>query len=393
MQSQCSNKNAKNDNSAGMPCYMCGSDGTVYQSLRHLAKEIRVDRDRISRALRDKGFFTHKGIKYAKVNISGGQPQLLDNTEAEVAAEYKENKEEFEQWKQVKNVEELPFEKYEFKFSKKQEGSRYAVALFSDAHIEETVKPNTVLGLNEYNLDIAKKRIENYFVNLVNCLNHDKVEDLIFASLGDIISGYIHEELAQTNGMAPLEAIEVAQGLMYAGLEYICEHTKLRSIKFVGIVGNHGRTTKKIQHANGYKMSYEWLMYRNLKKNCEIKGLPIEFYIPESELAIVETDDNKTFIFCHGFQIKSGGTNTICGIYPALQRLSLRWSKTFHQDRIFLGHFHSCVSIPSAVVNGSVIGYNAFALSNGFEYEVPAQQYIVYQRNMNEILNRRIYCD
>ena len=106
-------------------------------------------------------------------------------------------------------------------------------------------------------------------------------------------------------------------------------------------------------------------MYQNIKDYCEINKLPIEFYIPEGELAIAETVDGKKFIFAHGFQIKSGGSGTICGIYPALNRLCLKYSKVFKQDMLFIGHFHSSVNTPNAVVNGSIISYNSFAHSNG----------------------------
>lgn len=385
--------NAKRENretkAANIMVEVCGSDGSHYSSLRRLAKSLRVDRNRVADILNKKGKYVHNGVTYTKSTLEG---QSLAQKAVELNAEYEENREEFEQWKQAKLVEELPFEKYDFKFSKKKEGSKYAVALFSDAHIEETVKPNAVLGLNEYNLDIAKQRIEKYFVNLVNCINHDKVDDLIFASLGDTCSCFIHSELEQESQLTPIEATLWGQTLIYSGLEYICTHTNLKSIKFIGIVGNHTRTTKKIQHANGYKMSYEWMMYQNIKKHCELKGLPIEFCIPESELALVDVEDGKRFIFCHGFQIKGGGTNTITGIFPALMRLSLRWHNIFKQDHIFLGHFHSCTSIKNATVNGSIIGYNSFAMSHGMPFESPAQVYVLYDTQMGEILSRKIYC-
>ena len=176
-------------------------------------------------------------------------------------------------------------------------------------------------------------------------------------------------------------------------MDFLCRNTKLNSIKFIGIVGNHSRTTKKIQHSNGYKLSYEWIMYQNIKKMCEITQLPVEFNIPESELAITDMPDGKRFIFIHGYQIKSGGTGTVCGIYPALNRLAMKWDRTFNQDKIYLGHFHSCVSIPNAVVNGSIIGFNSFALSNGFPCEKPAQMYEVYDTERGLLLTRQIYCD
>ena len=360
-------------------------NGVIYPSIRNLARKLGLDKGTISGAFkRNDGVFRYEGHSY----------WLTDQTD--VDEKEKEEKEEitkeYEEFLKYKDVNEIPFKKFDFKFSKIREGNRYAIALFSDAHIEETVTPDSVLGLNEYNVNIARKRIEKYFVNLANCLNEDEVKDLIFASLGDTISGFIHDELAQTNGLTPLEAVEEAQNLIYNGLRYLCENTDLESIKFIGIVGNHSRTTKKIQHNNGYAMSYEWLMYRNIKKQCELTGLPIEFSIPNSEMAIVDTDDNRRFIFIHGFQIKSSGNGTVCGIYPALNRLSMKWDKTFHQDKIYLGHFHSCISIPNATVNGSIIGYNSFALTNGFQYEEPAQMYELFDSKSGLLLTRQIYC-
>lgn len=366
-----------------------GSDGSEYQSIRKLAKNLHVDRQRISENINDKGFFKFRDVEYRPIRKPvncGGKNETESNDPLE-------NNKEYQDFLRYKDAESLPFQKYTFVFSQKKSGYRYAVALFSDAHIEETVVPNSVLGLNEYNVEIAKKRIENYFVNLVNCLNEDKVKHLIFASLGDTISGYIHDELAQCNKLSPLEATFVAQSLIFSGLSYIVEHSNVETIKFIGIVGNHSRTTKKIQHANGYKLSYEWLMYKNIEQQCKTAGFDkIEFCIPESEMAIVDTPDNKRFLFMHGFQIKSSGSGTVCGIYPALNRLSMKLDNNFDQDKIYLGHFHSCVSIPNATVNGSFIGFNSFALTNGFAYEEPAQMYEVYDSEIGQLLTRKIYC-
>ena len=366
----------------GVSSGIVGNDGSKYESIRQLAKNTHCARSTATKSLKQNGYFKWKGVTYTFSNPMPNQ----DNVQGV------EQDPEYENFKKFKDVESLPFEKYDFRFKKKKEGNKYAIALFSDAHIEETVTASSVLGKNEYNIDIAKQRIENYFTNLASCINKDDVESLIFASLGDTISGYIHEELAQSNGLTPMEATLLAQNLIYSGLHYLCTNTKLKQVQFIGIVGNHSRTTKKIQHANGYKLSYEWLMYKNIAQQCKIAKLPIEFNIPDSELAIVDTEDNRRFIFCHGFQIKGSGSGTVCGIYPALNRLSLKWSNTFHQDRIFLGHFHCCTSITNAAVNGSIIGFNAFAMTNGFSYEEPCQYYVVYDTEIGELLERKIYC-
>lgn len=378
--------------------------GNLYKSISELSRKLNVWAGSITKAFNNAGYYMRDGIKYFLMNtadssayipegVESGEQQPIIVTVKEEREDEQEYQEYLAQKSQIAEIEALPFETYDFKFEEKEEGEKYAVALFSDAHIEETVNPQAVMGLNEYNTEIAKQRIQNYFSNLVHCLNRDEVSHLIFASLGDTISGYIHEELAQTNELTPLEATYLAQCLIYNGLKFICEKSNVQDIYFIGIIGNHSRVTKKIQHANGYKMSYEWLMYQNIKRECEAAGLPITFNLPESEMAVVNTQDNRRFLFIHGFQIKSSGSGTVCGIYPALNRLCMKWDKIFHQDKIYLGHFHSCVSIPNAMVNGSIIGYNSFALTNGFGYERPAQQYEVYDTKIGLLLTRQIYCD
>lgn len=375
--------------------------GNEWSSIRALARELKVHKSKIAKLLKEEGAFQHKGKVYIlkstpviQVGINESSSPINNND----AVLFKKNEltitqEEYDDFQALKNATGLPFEKYDIVFKNRNNGVRYAVALFSDAHIEETVEPASVLGKNEYNVEIAEKRVKNYFTNLATCINKDHVEELIFACLGDVISGFIHDELAQTNGLTPSEATVKAQSLIYCGLDFLCKNTNLESIKFIGIVGNHSRTTKKIQHSNGYKMSYEWIMYHNIKSMCEITGLPVEFNIPESEMAVADMPDGNRFIFVHGYQIKSAGSGTVCGIYPALNRLAMKWDRTFNQDKIYLGHFHTCVSIPNATVNGSIIGFNSFALSNGFTYEEPAQMYEVFDSERGLLLTRKIYCD
>ena len=113
------------------------------------------------------------------------------------------------------------FEYFKFDSQCLKTGEKYAIALFSDAHIEETVHKESVLGLNEYNTNVAKYRIERYFVGLSECLKKDNVNSLVFACLGDIISGFIHDSLQQENGMTPPEAVLFGQSLIISGLKYL----------------------------------------------------------------------------------------------------------------------------------------------------------------------------
>ena len=371
--------------------------GNEYSSARKLAKELGISKSTILKHLKRGEPFVYQGITYRLKDVNYIETKneekvvAIPKTEEQKEIERIINSEDYKSFLKGKEIQELPFEKYDFDVITKEGKSKYAIALFSDAHIEEVVKADSVLGLNEYNIEIAEERIQKYFINLVKALNEDHVENLIFAVLGDCVSGYIHEELAQTNSCSPLEATFTAQNLIYNGIEYIVKNSTVKHIKFIGIVGNHSRTTKKMQHANGHVMSYEWLMYKNIEKQFQLTNLPIEVEIPNSEMAVVQTSNGKKYMFMHGFQIKSSGNGTVCGIYPALNRLSLKLDRNFHQDKIYIGHFHSCISIPNATVNGSIIGFNTFSLSNGFSYEEPAQMYELFDEN-GLILTRKIYC-
>lgn len=367
-------------------------NGKVYKSQRDFCRINNVSRSHFWEKFKKCGFYEHiaKGIKAYCCDDFRNVPGNVFLPQTTVSAtECHEVDEEYENYKATRKTE---FNYYKIEPKKRNRGERYAIALFSDAHIEETVESDSVLGLNEYNVEIAEERIKSYFANLATCLKRDAVETLYFASLGDTISSFIHEHLMQENGMTPPEATLFGQSLIVSGLKHLRQELPDMHIVFIGIAGNHSRITKKVQNSNGFKMSYEWIMYQNIKQICESAEWNIDFLIPESELALVETPDGKRYIFCHGYQVQSKGTGTVAGIYPALGRLAMKWQKIFKQDKIFLGHYHTCISIPTATVNGSIIGYNAFALTNGMGFEDPAQMYEVFDSEIGQLLSRKIYC-
>lgn len=353
------------------------NNGEVYESINAFAKRKKLGRRYAQEQFRINGFYENRSR-----NIKARKYEPKPEESVDIDQEY-------ENFKATRNTE---FKYFKIEGKEQKQGYRYAIALFSDAHIEETVDADTVLGLNSYDTNMAEQRIKAYFANLTACLKRDCVDTLYFASLGDQISGFIHEHLMQENGMTPPEATLFGQSLIVSGLKYIRQELPELAIVFIGIAGNHSRITKKIQNSNNFKMSYEWIMYQNIKQICESSNMGIEFLVPESELALVETPDGKRYIFCHGYQVQSKGTGTVAGIYPALGRLAMKWQKIFKQDKIFLGHYHTCVSIPTATVNGSIIGYNAFALTNGMGYEEPAQMYEVFDSEIGQLLSRKIYC-
>ncbi len=79
-----------------------------------------------------------------------------------------------------------------------------AITQLGDVHGDEIVSPNITNGLNEYNPDICKQRVERYFIRLIYMIrtlrrSGVRINNLVLHLVGDFISGWIHEELTQTN--------------------------------------------------------------------------------------------------------------------------------------------------------------------------------------------------
>lgn len=272
-------------------------------------------------------------------------------------------------------------------------GDSTAVALLSDIHYEMRVLKESVMGLNEYDPTIAKARVETFFIKLVDSINHNQerlqVNKLIIGMLGDFINGWLRAEAEQTNSMSPQEAISDLKSILLSGLKYVNTHLKVKEILVVGIVGNHARTTDKMQHGNVTQTNYEYFLYKDLEQMCQLLELKkIKFYIPKSAMAIVPIYD-KRYLFAHGNQFKYAGG--IGGIYPSMLKWYLRVAKLFKIEKAFIGHWHTAIAIKEIVVNGSVVGYDSYAMSFGFDFEKPTQQLIFINKQYGIILHAPIY--
>jgi len=145
-----------------------------------------------------------------------------------------------------------------------------AVAILSDVHVEETVSFEMTNGLNEYNPSIAKERVDMFFQNLLKLVEKERVHSdisvLCLGLLGDFITGYIHEDLKESNSMSPTEATTFIRDVLVDNIIKLCELGNFEKIVIPCTPGNHGRTTPKKRFATGYKNSYEWMMYQDMKK-------------------------------------------------------------------------------------------------------------------------------
>jgi hypothetical protein len=268
-------------------------------------------------------------------------------------------------------------------------------SLWSDFHGEEVVKKEEMQGLNEYNFDICIKRFWNLIHKILKCIEIERygasIDILEIDILGDLMSGYIHDELSQSNCKEPSDTMLALTDLLYSGICYLLEKGKFKKIIVLCMPGNHSRYTKGrfIHHKGFARKTFEWILFHNLAKLFDVtKRNKIEFIIPESSMYV-----KKTFgfdiRFQHGHNFKYNGG--IGGASVSINRKILRWSKKQPVYLDVIGHGHEYETLRNCIRNGSLIGYNQFAMDCGFEFQEPIQALFGIHEKKGLVFNRPIY--
>jgi len=276
----------------------------------------------------------------------------------------------------VQNVTSL--EKFTIKENKSLKEECTAISQFGDLHVDEIVNPDITNGLNKYNPEIAKIRTEKFFSRLIYMLrvytrSGIKINNLVLHLVGDFISGWIHEELVQTNRLTPIQGTLLAEELLIRGIKTLAEYENLKEIIVICTTGNHGRITKKNQFKNSVSTSFEYIMYSHLQSYFKEQGYTnVTFVINESPYTYYNIY-GKINKFSHGnhFQYQGG----IGGIEVPLKKWIHRENTVLPFDMAWIGHWHQYLCGNKVRINGSVIGYNEMGRAYGFTPESPQMQF------------------
>lgn len=261
-------------------------------------------------------------------------------------------------------------------------GEATAVVLASDWHIEEEVKPETVNHLNTYTLAIAEKRIKQFFKATLRLIEIQqtsvKIDTLVLALLGDIISSSIHEALLEINQLRPIEAIIRAENLLIGGIQYILDNSNLKLV-IPCHVGNHTRITKRVHIATEQGNSLETFMYHHMANHFR-GNKRVKFLVSEGYLSYV-TIYNYTICFQHGHAIRYAGG--IGGLTIPVNKAIAQWEKLRRADLYCFGHWHQFFDGGNFVCNGSMIGWNSFATFIKAGFEKPSQTFFLINKKRN----------
>jgi len=297
----------------------------------------------------------------------------------------------------IEHVEQQHLQTIEWATPKKPTSKAAAtlMLMLSDLHLDEVVEPNEVEGLNAYNRTIARIRLERWCANVVKLSRHYlagmKYDGCVVMLGGDIFSGDIHEELTETNEDTMLGSFmfwteQIASALDRLGDEF-------RRVHVAGVVGNHGRTSRKPRAKLRARTNFDWLLAKQLQRHF-IDDKRFTFNVPEATDALIRVYDS-THLLSHGDQTTGGGG--IGGIYPPIMRMRARKAQRFLAtgqtfDTLWIGHWHQYLPSPSLIVNGSMKGVDEYAYVNNFGFEQPQQALAIVAPNKGITLQAPIFC-
>ena len=275
----------------------------------------------------------------------------------------------------IKQVSKIVLPK-NYKVVKSADSEATIVLNSSDWHIDEIVEPAAVNYLNEFNLQIAEKRVDVFFTHalrIINLLKHESTIDTLVLWLGgDFISGWIHPSLIESSLMSPPEALLKVFELLLGGIRFLTDKGNFKQIITVCSVGNHGRITVKKRDKGLAKKSYEYLLYEFLAR--KLAGTKyaetVKFILPQGYFTYLNIYDY-TLRFHHGDNVQYRGG--IGGIHIPLKKAIAQWNKAKHADIDVMGHWHTREISEDYVINGSLIGYNEFAIQIKADFRPPMQ--------------------
>lgn len=227
--------------------------------------------------------------------------------------------------------------------------------MLSDIHFDEVVNPAQIQHMNEFNREIAVKRLQHTFNTTVRLLKKEiskpNYDGIVMALGGDIFSGNIHEELAETNEASIFQSMLVLLDVLVQGINLLKK--EFGKVFIPCVTGNHGRLHKKMRFKNRAFDNYEWILYQFLARHFK-EDKSITFMIPDGPDAQFTVYD-KTICLTHGDQFRGG--SGISGIFTPLmlgmarkQKRNAAVMKQF--NLLLLGHFHQLITTQNLIVNG-----------------------------------------
>ena len=292
----------------------------------------------------------------------------------------------------------LPFSPPTWLTSVNQQKTKGIPTLFlSDWHWGEVVNPAEIGDQNEYNLQIAHRRARKCFEEFLRVYIEEYRRDwdgLVVLLGGDMVSGDIHEELAQTNEFPILPTVLDCAEKICAGIEMLLE--RFGRVIVFGVVGNHGRSTDKGRYKQRVITNYDWMIYSLVERHFE-HDERISFSIPDGSDCHYCIYDTR-YLLTHGDQLGGKSTDPILGAMASIsggdkKRRQRQQEMGQPYDVLVCGHWHQLGMLPKRIINGNLKGVDEYSYGHGFTPERPRQASWITELGKGITSMNIIHCD
>lgn len=278
-------------------------------------------------------------------------------------------------------------------------GGRKVVLHLTDCHFGETVSLEEMDGVNAYDAKIAKARLGRFFSKAADlCTKHwteQPPEEIILCLGGDLISGNIHAELAETNYPSVPATVREVGELISGGIVLLSQQVKC-PIRVYSVPGNHGRLTLKPTAKKRAAMSLD-LLATDFAEACTrgagVKN--VQFFPTQSPDAYFSVYAFN-FLLNHGDTTGSKGGQgyigpaaTIVRGHRKLMDTSWRAGKAVHY--ILTGHLHTTLRSSFGWAGGSVVGPSEYGRDLRADPEPAKQNMLVVHEKNGVIEHKELY--
>lgn len=240
------------------------------------------------------------------------------------------------------------------------------ITLWGDWHIGEVVKLDQTAGINEFNLSVARERVESLVDKIIKlCFDYTVNPDypgLVVCLNGDLISGNIHD-LKETNEAPVTRQVLECYSLILRALKTLAE--RFGRVHVTGTVGNHGRISDKPKSKNVVEENFEFLVLCMLEQALD-DDPRFSFQISMDTDLILEVAGHR-FLQTHGDATGSRGGDGIIGSAGPVIRgekkvRDVQAMIDMPYETALINHYHNYLSVgESVMVCPSLKGYCEFA--------------------------------
>lgn len=287
-----------------------------------------------------------------------------------------------------------------------------ACLVLSDLHVGLACIPEEVGNIGNYNKNIFIKRLNN-LINSVKKIteihrNSYKIDTLNIFALGDFVHG--------SNDAGQWGFLNTEQNIVDQILTIVSEISRsiltlnkiFKNINFYGVVGNHGRVSKR--GVEKMFVNWDYLCYKYIELALA-NNKNVKFTIPRTPFCEVDVLSNK-FLLVHGDSIKSWGGLPVYGMVRAegryqnlmqktksiddlvrkiksygmdnnssvedLSKIAFNYSKPL--DYIVMGHHHQSAEIEAngggrVILNPSFVGGDDYTINQLLTSGEPSQKF------------------